>query len=155
MKWVEDRREHLLASSCQTDRVGYREVAVKKDGTLLGIRCKLFDNVGGYLRTPEPATTFRPIGNYVGPYSVKNLQIDAHVVTTNKCPTGPNRGYGCQQIYFEQERMMDEIATKLSLDPAEVRFRNLIQPNEFPYTTPSGGIYDSGDYPKAFSWRWT
>jgi 2-furoyl-CoA dehydrogenase large subunit len=150
VKWIEDRREHLLASSSQTDRVGYRDVAVKKDGTLLAIRNRIYDGVGGYLRTPEPATTFRPIGNAVGPYSVKNFQLDAHVVTTNKCPTGPNRGYGCQYIYFEQERMMDLIAAKLGLDPAEVRFRNLIQANAFPYTTPSGGIYDSGDYPKAF-----
>jgi 2-furoyl-CoA dehydrogenase large subunit len=150
VKWIEDRREHLLASSCQTDRVGYRKVAVKRDGTILGIQYKLYDNVGGYLRTPEPATTFRPIGNAIGPYRVKNFQMDAYVVMTNKCPTGPNRGYGCQYIYFEQERMMDEIAVKLNLDPAEVRFRNLIQANEFPYTTPTGGIYDSGDYPKAF-----
>ena len=150
VRWIEDRREHLLASSSQTDRIGYREVAVKKDGTLLAIRSKLFDNVGAYLRAPEPATTFRPIGNAVGPYNVKNIRIDAHIVTTNKCPTGPNRGYGCQHIYFEQERLMDEIAQKLGMDPAEVRLRNFIQPHEFPYTTPTGGIYDSGDYPRAF-----
>ena len=150
VKWIEDRREHLLASSAQTDRVGYREVAVKKDGTLLGIRSRLYDGVGGYLRTPEPATTFRPIGNAVGPYTVQNFRMDANVVTHNKCPTGPNRGYGCQYIYFEQERMMDQIAAKLGLDPAEIRFRNLIPANAFPYTTPTGGIYDSGDYPRAF-----
>lgn len=150
VKWIEDRREHLLASSTQTDRVSYREVAVKSDGTVIGVRTKLFDNVGAYLRTPEPATTFRPIGNFVGPYRVRNLQVDAHVVMTNKCPTGPNRGYGCQHLYFEQERLMDKVAEKLGLDPAEVRLRNFIQPDEFPYTTPTGGIYDSGDYPKAF-----
>ena len=150
VKWIEDRREHLLASSCQTDRVSYREVAVKQDGTILGVRTKVVDNVGAYLRTPEPATTFRSIGNIVGPYRVKNFQLDAHVVVTNKCPTGPNRGYGCQHYYFEQERLMDKVAATLDLDPAEVRRRNFIQADEFPYTTPSGGIYDSGDYPKAF-----
>jgi 2-furoyl-CoA dehydrogenase large subunit len=150
VKWIEDRREHLLASSTQTDRVSYRDVAVKSDGTVIGVRTKLFDNVGAYLRTPEPATTFRPIGNFVGPYQVRNLQVDAHVVMTNKCPTGPNRGYGCQHLYFEQERLMDRVAEKLGLDPAEVRLRNFIQPHQFPYTTPTGGIYDSGDYPKAF-----
>lgn len=150
VKWIEDRREHLLASSTQTDRVSYREVAVRKDGTILAVRTRLYDNVGGYLRTPEPATTFRPIGNVVGPYRVQNLELDAHVVMTNKCPTGPNRGYGCQHYYFEQERVMDMIAAQLELDPAEVRLRNFIQPEQFPYTTPTGGIYDSGDYPKAF-----
>jgi 2-furoyl-CoA dehydrogenase large subunit len=150
VKWIEDRREHLLASSTQTDRVSYREVAVKRDGTVTAVRTRLFDNVGAYLRTPEPATTFRPIGNVVGPYRVRNVEIDANVVLTNKCPTGPNRGYGCQHYYFEQERLMDKVAECLGLDPAEVRLRNFIQPGEFPYTTPTGGIYDSGDYPKAF-----
>lgn len=150
VKWIEDRREHLLASSIQTDRVSYREVAARRDGTVLGFRTTFFDNVGAYLRTPEPATTFRPIGNFVGPYAVKNLQIDAHVVMTNKCPTGPNRGYGCQHVYFEQERLMDKVAEKVGLDPAEVRMRNFIQAHEFPYTTPTGGIYDSGNYQKAF-----
>jgi 2-furoyl-CoA dehydrogenase large subunit len=148
VKWIEDRQEHLLASSCQTDRVAYREVAVKNDGTLLGVKSKIIENVGAYLRAPEPACTFRPIGNFVGPYKVRNVRIDAYDVMTNKCPTGPNRGYGCQQIYFEQERMMDHIAEELQLDPIEVRRRNLIPAEEIPYTTPMGGIYDSGDYQK-------
>ena len=150
VKWIEDRREHLLASSIQTDRVSYRDVAVKRDGTMLGFKTQIFDNVGGYLRTPEPATTFRPIGNYVGPYHVRNLRVDASIVMTNKCPTGPNRAYGCQHLYFEQERLMDKVAVALELDPAEVRIRNFIPSGAFPYTTPTGGVYDSGDYPKAF-----
>ncbi|MBI4455819.1 MAG: xanthine dehydrogenase family protein molybdopterin-binding subunit [Acidobacteria bacterium] len=149
VKWIEDRQEHLMASSSQTDRVSYREVAMRKDGTLLAIKTKIIDGVGAYLRAPEPATTFRPIGNYVGPYKVKNLRVDAYDMMTNKCPTGPNRGYGCHQIYFEQERMMDMAAEKLGLDPAEIRLRNFIPADAFPYVTPSGGIYDSGDYPKA------
>jgi 2-furoyl-CoA dehydrogenase large subunit len=150
VKWIEDRREHLLASSIQTDRVSYREVAVKRDGTLLAFRTQIFDNIGGYLRTPEPATTFRPIGNFVGPYRVRNLRVDASVVMTNKCPTGPNRAYGCQHLYFEQERLMDKVAAALEIDPADVRMRNFIPSDAFPYTTPTGGVYDSGDYQKAF-----
>jgi 2-furoyl-CoA dehydrogenase large subunit len=150
VKWIEDRREHLLASSIQTDRVSYREVAVTRDGTVLGVRTQIVDNVGAYLRTPEPATTFRPIGNFVGPYGVRNLRVDASVVMTNKCPTGPNRAYGCQHLYFEQERLMDKVAAALNLDPADVRMRNFIPADAFPYTTPTGGVYDSGNYQKAF-----
>ncbi len=150
VKWIEDRREHLLASSIQTDRVTYREVAVKRDGTVLGVRTRLVDNIGAYLRAPEPATTFRPIGNFVGPYRVQNLRVDASVVMTNKCPTGPNRAYGCQHLYFEQERLMDKVAATLDLDPADVRMHNFIPSDAFPYTTPTGGVYDSGDYQKAF-----
>jgi len=150
VKWIEDRREHLLASSSGTDRVSYRELAARNDGTILGMRYRWYDNVGAYIRSPEPGCSFRPIGNWVGPYRFQALDVEASVVMTNKSPTGPNRGYACGHLYFETERMMDLLAERLGLDPAEVRRRNFIQPHEFPYRTPTGGLYDSGDYPAAF-----
>src|SRR6059036_605887 len=149
VKWIEDRREHLLASSSGTDRVAYREVAARKDGTILGMRFKWLDNVGGYIRSPEPGCSFRPTGNFVGPYRFQHLEVDASVVMTNKSLTGPNRGYACGHLYFETEGMMDLLAERLELDPVEVRRRNLIQPGQFPYRSPTGGLYDSGDYPAA------
>ncbi|OLE37106.1 MAG: carbon monoxide dehydrogenase [Candidatus Rokubacteria bacterium 13_1_20CM_2_70_7] len=151
VKWIEDRREHLLASSSGTDRIAYREVAARKDGTVLGMRFKWFDNVGGYIRSPEPGCSFRPTGNFVGPYRFQDLEVHASVVMTNKSLTGPNRGYACGHLYFETERMMDLLAEKLGLDPAEIRRRNLLQREQFPYRTPTGGLYDSGDYPAAFA----
>ena len=150
VKWIEDRREHLLASSSGTDRVAYRELAAKKDGTILGMRLRWLDNVGGYIRSPEPGCSFRPTGNFVGPYRFRNLEVDASVVMTNKSLTGPNRGYACGHLYFESEGMIDRLADKLGLDPAEVRRRNLIPADAFPYRTPTGGLYDSGDYQAAF-----
>jgi len=150
VKWIEDRREHLLASSSGTDRVAYRELAAKKDGTILGMRFRWLDNVGGYIRSPEPGCSFRPTGNFVGPYRFQNLEVDASTVMTNKSLTGPNRGYACGHLYFETERMVDLLAEKLSMDPAEVRRKNLLQPEQFPYRSPTGGLYDSGDYPAAF-----
>src|SRR2546423_1262298 len=149
VKWIEDRREHLLASSSGTDRVAYREVAAKKDGTVLGMRFKWLDNVGGYIRSPEPGCSFRPTGNFVGPYRFQHLEVEASVVMTNKSLTGPNRGYACGHLYFETEGMMDRLAEKLGLDPVEVRRRNLLRPEQFPYRTPTGGYYDSGDHPAA------
>jgi 2-furoyl-CoA dehydrogenase large subunit len=151
VKWIEDRREHLLASSSGTDRIAYREVAARQDGTVLGMRFKWFDNVGGYIRSPEPGCSFRPTGNFVGPYRFQDLEVDASVVMTNKSLTGPNRGYACGHLYFETERMMDLLAEKLGLDPAEVRRRNLLRREQFPYRTPTGGLYDSGDYPAALA----
>src|SRR5213080_2322724 len=151
VKWIEDRREHLLASSSGTDRVAYRELAAKKDGTILGMRFRWLDNVGGYIRSPEPGCSFRPTGNFVGPYRFQNLEVDASVVMTNKSLTGPNRGYACGHLYFESEGMIDRLADKLGLDPVDVRRRNLVQPDQFPYRTPTGGLYDSGDYPAAFA----
>jgi 2-furoyl-CoA dehydrogenase large subunit len=147
VKWIEDRREHLLASSSGTDRVAHRELAAKKDGTVVGMRYRWLDNVGGYIRSPEPGCSFRPTGNFVGPYRFQHLEVDASVVMTNKSLTGPNRGYACGHLYFETERMMDLLAQRLELDPVELRRRNLIAPSQMPYRTPTGGLYDSGDYP--------
>ncbi len=149
VKWIEDRREHLINGSSGADRITYAEMAFKKDGTMTGYRNTWYDNVGGYVRAPEPACSFRTHGNYVGPYRVKNTALDARVVVTNKSLTGPNRGYGCQQLYLPAERLLDRAAEELGLDPVEIRMKNLISPEEMPYTTPTGGIYDSGDYPKA------
>jgi len=146
VKWIEDRREHLLASSSGTDRIADREVAARKDGTILGMRYKWLDNVGGYIRSPEPGCSFRPTGNFVGPYGFQHLEVDASVVMTNKSLTGPNRGYACGHLYFETEGMMDRLADELGLDPVELRRRNLLRPEQFPYRTPTGGYYDSGDY---------
>ncbi len=150
VKWIEDRREHLLASSTGTDRIAYRELAAKKDGTILGMRFKWLDNVGGYIRSPEPGCSFRPTGNFVGPYRFQNLDVDASTVMTNKSLTGPNRGYACGHLYFETEGMMDRLADTLGLDPVEVRRKNLIPASAMPYRTPTGGLYDSGDYQAAF-----
>lgn len=151
VKWIEDRREHLLASSSGTDRIAYLEAAVKKDGDIIGLKAKYIDNVGGYIRAPDPGCLYRSAGNWVGSYKFQNLEVDGYAVMTNKSLTGPNRGYGCQQLYFGLERLMDKIAEKAGLDPAEIRMRNFIEADKFPYTTPTGGIYDSGDYPKTMS----
>ena len=150
VKWVEDRAEHRIGSSHQPDRVGTRELALTKEGEIVGLRAHVVDNLGAYVRAPEPATTYRPLGNIVGPYRVRNVELHLVNVVSNKVPTGPNRGYGCQQVYLETERTLDEAAERLALDPSEIRRRNLIQTDAFPYETPSGGVYDSGDYPRAF-----
>lgn len=150
VKWIEDRREHLLASATQTDRLTYIEAAVKKDGTILALRDKAIDNTGGYIRAPEPGCAYRSTGNHTGAYQINHLDREVLVVGTNKSLTAPNRGYTCQELYFSTERLVDMIAQKLNMDPAEIRFKNFIQPDQFPYTTVTGGIYDSGNYQKAF-----
>ena len=147
VKWIEDRRENLTASCSGADRVAYLDAAVQRDGTVRGLRSRWVDNNGAYIRAPEPANLYRTLGNMVGPYRFRNMELDATAVLTNKAPTGPNRGYGCQQLYFGMERLMDLVAGRLGMDPAELRRRNLIQPDQFPYANPTGGLYDAGDYP--------
>jgi 2-furoyl-CoA dehydrogenase large subunit len=149
VRWTEDRIEHLLASSAGADRVMRFEAAVTADGTVTGLRADLVDNVGAYLRPPEPSTLYRCFGNITGAYRIPAVEIRARAVVTNKMPTGLNRGFGGQQLYFGLERLMDQIAARLGADPAELRRRNLIGADEFPYQTPSGGVYDSGNYQAA------
>jgi 2-furoyl-CoA dehydrogenase large subunit len=150
VKWIEDRAEHLIGSTHQPDRLGTRELALTRDGEILGMRARIVDNLGAYVRAPEPASTFRPLGNFVGAYKTQNIEIEFVNVLSNRVPTGPNRGYGCQQIYLEQERVLDRAAEEIGLDAAEIRRRNLLPAGVFPYEAPTGGVYDSGDYPRAF-----
>ncbi|MBI3092376.1 MAG: xanthine dehydrogenase family protein molybdopterin-binding subunit [Candidatus Tectomicrobia bacterium] len=147
VNWIEDRREHLMASSCHTDRLTYLDAAVMNDGAVLALRINFLDNVGAFLRAPEPGCMFRTAACWTGSYRIEHVALRCRAVTTNKMPTGPNRGWGAQQWYFSLERLMDHIARQLGIDPAELRRRNFLQPSQFPYTTPSGGYYDSGDYP--------
>ena len=148
VRWTEDRLEHLVASSAGADRLMRFEAAVTADGTVTALRADLVDNVGAYLRPPEPSTLYRCFGNITGAYRIPAVRIRARAVVTNKTPTGLNRGFGGQQLYFGLERLMDKIAAVTGLDPAEARRRNFIR--EFPYRTPTGGVYDSGDYRQAF-----
>ena len=149
VRWIEDRVEHLLASSAGNDREMTFAAAVDDDGRVLALRADLIDNVGAYLRPPEPATLYRCFGNLTGAYAIDAVGLRSRAVVTNKAPTGLNRGFGGQQLYFGLERLMDKIAVRLGLDPAELRRRNLIEADAFPYSTPTGGLYDSGDYAAA------
>jgi 2-furoyl-CoA dehydrogenase large subunit len=124
------------------------EAAVRKDGTVLALRTRAIDNVGAYIRTPEPADLFARFSAMTGAYRIRNVQLDLAAVMTNTSLTGPVRGYGGHPLYFALERTMDIIAGKLGMDPAELRLKNFIGPDEFPYTTATGGEYDSGNYPE-------
>ena len=120
------------------------EAAFAADGELLGLRYDALEDVGAYVRAPEPATLYRMHGSLSGAYRVRNVAARNRVAVTNRCPTGLNRGFGGPQLYFPLERTMDIAAARLGLDPAELRRRNLV--TDFPYTTASGAVYDAGDY---------
>ncbi len=146
VRWTEDRLEHLAASSAATERVTRLDAAFAADGELLALRYDTIEDVGAYVRAPEPATLYRMHGSLSGAYRVRNVGVRNRVVLTNRCPTGLNRGFGGPQVYLALERTMDAAARRLDLDPAELRRHNLIRPDELPYRTPTGGLYDSGDY---------
>ena len=148
VKWTEDRLEHLMASSSATDRIGEVEAAFSREGELLGLRFRNVVNEGAYIRAPEPAGVYRMHSTSNGAYRVKHLAIDNTLVVTNRMPAGLNRGYGGPQFYFALERIMDIAARGLGLDAAQLRRKNLVRKDEFPYDCPAGSQLDSGDYEK-------
>ena len=146
VRWIEDRLEHLAASSSSSGRVTHVEAGFSADGELLALRYDAVDDVGAYVRAPEPATLYRMHGSLSGAYRVRNVAARNRVVLTNTMPSGLNRGFGGPQLYLALERTMTIAANRLGLDPAELRRRNLVPADAFPYRTPSGALYDSGDY---------
>lgn len=151
VKWVETRTEHMVASSHGTRRQYEAEVAVAKGGEILGIKVKAFEDVGAFVRRPGQTALVSCLRAFSGPYRFRAFKYEMNAVLTNKCPAGPSRGNGKNHHAFLLERLIDQIASELKLDPLQVRQKNFIRPEEFPYLTPNGCLYDSGDYPKALS----
>jgi len=146
VRWTEDRLEHLAASSSATGRSTHVEAGFGADGELVALRYDAIEDVGAYVRAPEPATLYRMHGSLSGAYRVRNVAARNRVVLTNTMPSGLNRGFGGPQLYLALERTMTIAADRLGIDPAELRRRNLVGRDAFPYRTPSGALYDSGDY---------
>ena len=147
IKWAEDRQEHFLSTIHGRGEAQYVDAAYKNDGTLTAIRMRYFTDLGAYCVGNSHAIVqmLTPTGAQ-GVYRVRDLSWTTLGVYTNKVPVGPYRGYGQHATAHFLERAMDMIALELSMDPAEVRRRNFIPPEAFPYRTAIGGNYDSGDY---------
>jgi 2-furoyl-CoA dehydrogenase large subunit len=150
VKWIEDRGEHMMAGGHACAQEFEAKAAVKHDGTVLGLRFKEYDDVGGSISTLTIHFTNK-LNNLSNTYRTPAIHMEGYAVVTNKCPVIPNRGIGKPGMCYIWERMMDRVAQALELSPIEVRRRNLIQPSEMPYRTISGNIYDSGDYPGLLS----
>jgi len=152
VKWIEDRREHFLGAVQERDQIWDMEIAVDKEGRIQALRGKLLHDQGAYalqdINLPYNSAT-----SVAGPYIVPALFMEVVIAQTNKGPVSSVRGAGYPQAAFAMERLMDLVATKLGLDRAELRRRNLIPPEKMPYEKPlkarSGEpiLYDSGDYP--------
>ncbi|MCL2714344.1 MAG: molybdopterin-dependent oxidoreductase [Alphaproteobacteria bacterium] len=145
VKWVETRSEHMLGGGHGSERVYLdTEVALDKDGVITAVRSRHIDDCGAYPR-------YEPLGcviwSQVLPacYKTQNFRIDFNQVVTNKGPASPNRGYSRLQHLWFMERIIDICAHELGIPGDEMRLRNYIR--EFPYTTPNGCVYDSGNYP--------
>jgi len=151
VKWTENRREHIAGAIHSGDCVQWLTLAATNDGKILGVKEKILQNAGAYLQTRHVVSTFVTAMLVPGPYRIPNFSIEVNAVFSNKGPVGTYRAFGMTQATFARERMMDILAQRLGMDPAELRLKNLIGPEDFPYINPAGLPYDSGNYRLTFS----
>jgi carbon-monoxide dehydrogenase large subunit len=146
IKWVEDRSENHLASTHGRGQVQHIELAANRDGKILGMKVRLLADMGAYLQLLTPGIAIFGSFTYPGLYTFDAYSFECTGVFTNLTPTDAYRGAGRSEAAYAHERIMDDLARELGMDPAELRLMNLIPPFDEPTTTPAGVMYDSGDY---------
>ena len=148
VKWIETRSEHMQSASHARDQRIKLSAAVRRDGRVLGLRATVWSSIGAYGIRPfgpllDPLGT---AGMIPGPYDIRDYEYETFAVATNKSPEGPYRGVGIVTAALAHERLMDAVAARLELDPADVRRVNFIRPEQMPYASVTGHPYESGDY---------
>lgn len=146
IKYIEDRSENHLATIHGRGQVQYVELAARSDGEILGMKVKLLADMGAYLQLLTPGIAVLGSYTYPGLYSFGAYSFECTGVFTNLTPTDAYRGAGRSEAAYAHERIMDDLARELGMDPAELRLKNLIPPFDEPTTAPAGVQYDSGNY---------
>lgn len=153
IKWIEDRREHLLATNHSRQQHHVARLALDAEGHILGLDDEFFHDQGGYIRTHGTRVLRQTLWSIPGPYRVPAYRGVGHFRLTNKTPAATYRAPGGYESTFVRERLLDVAARKIGIEPAEIRRRNLVQADEMPYRRSFGEAYaetqiiDSGDYP--------
>ena len=151
VKWIEERRENIQATIHGRGQVGEVEVAVKKDGTILGLRYRAIADIGAYHQLLTPGIP--PLTGLMlsGAYKIPCISMEMTGVFTNKMSTDAYRGAGRPEATFVVERIMDRVAQELGIDPVKIRQKNFPQRKDFPFKTATGLVYDSGNYRAALN----
>ena len=154
VKWIEDRREHFLGSVHAREMTFDVELALKADGTILGMRGQIISDQGAYVRTLGIVNASLAITGLPGPYNIKSYSAEVICPLTNKSPTSTYRGAGAPEGTYARERLLDIASHQLGIDPAELRLKNLLPPEALPYNTGLVNVeaavsYDLGDFPAA------
>jgi carbon-monoxide dehydrogenase large subunit len=154
VKWIETRREHLMSATHSREQLHDVEIAATREGVILALRDRFLLDQGAY----NPWGIVQPyntVGHMLGPFRIRNFAVEARSVVTNKTPHAPYRGAGRPEAVFVMDRLLDLLAREIGMDPAEIRRRNFVGPEEFPYDVGllyrDGNplVYDSGDFPAA------
>jgi carbon-monoxide dehydrogenase large subunit len=148
VRWIEDRREHLMASVHARDHYYDLTIAANTDGTLLGLDGSIYIDAGAYSLWPTGAFMEASMAsrNLTGPYRMRHLGLKTFTVATNKAPMGPYRGVARPGACFAVERLIDEVARELGREPLDLRRQNIVTAAEMPYETAAGMRLDTGDY---------
>jgi carbon-monoxide dehydrogenase large subunit len=156
VKWIETRREHLQSAAHSREQIHDAELGATREGVLLAFRDRFLLDQGAY----NPWGIVQPyntVGHMLGPYRIPNAAFEARSVVTSKAPHAPYRGAGRPEAVFVMDRLLDLVAREVRLDPAELRRRNLVRPDEMPYDVGllyrDGNplVYDGGDFPDALA----
>ena len=156
VKWIEDRYEHFVATTHGREQYHEIEVGYDDDGIIVGVRDHAVTDTGAYLARLTLVEPFVGVAMLRGPYRIPNFEATSTIVMTNKTPMNPFRGVGHIQAAQAMDGIIDQVAHERGLDPAEVRVRNMLGPEELPLDIGVGNVlagpvvYDSGDYPEAF-----
>jgi len=147
VRWTESRYEHLLSGHAR-DQIHDIQVAVRKDGEILGLKDRVIVDLGGAILNGHGGlyTGIVTLYTLTGPYRIPNFEAELLAVMTNKAPYVAYRGYGQPEGVFAVERMIDRVARELKMDPAELRLKNMIRTEEFPYVAATGAVFDDGRF---------
>ena len=154
VKWIEDRREHMMGATHARHQVHAISLAARRDGTILGLRDHIWLDLGAY-NTWGVVLPYNTVAHLIGPHRIRNMHVDVEAVVTPKTPNAPYRGAGRPETVFAMDRAVDRLAHELGMDPAEIRRRNYIRADEMPYDfgmpyrDGNPLVYDSGDFPAA------
>jgi aerobic carbon-monoxide dehydrogenase large subunit len=154
VKWIESRREHMSGAAHARHQVHAISLAARRDGTILGLRDRIWLDLGAY-NAWGIVLPYNTVAHLIGPHRIKNMRVDVRAVVTNKTPNAPYRGAGRPETVFAMDRIVDCLARALRIDPAEIRRRNYIRPDELPYDfgmpyrDGNPLVYDTGDFPEA------
>jgi carbon-monoxide dehydrogenase large subunit len=146
VKWIESRRENFASTIHGRDEIDYMQIAVKRDGTVLGMKHRILADLGAYYQLLTPLVPTLTGLMLAGCYKIPAIQVEIDGVLTNKMATDAYRGAGRPEATYFVERAMDLVARELGKDPVEIRRKNFPRPEDFPYTVPTGLTYDSANY---------
>jgi carbon-monoxide dehydrogenase large subunit len=154
VKWIEDRREHMMAAAHARHQTHTIRIGARRDGTILGLADRIWLDLGAY-NVWGIVLPYNTVAHLIGPYRIRDMKVDVKGVVTNKTPNAPYRGAGRPETVFAMDRAVDCLARRLGMDPADIRRKNYIRADELPwdfgmpYRDGNPLVYDSGDFPAA------